>query len=90
MKEKISNQEALSRIGEKIKLILDHKDTSQEIYGIAWEANEIVLNQMSSNYDDECRKNNMPDPILDTIRNLPDDVCQTINPDDYPDGDFPF
>ena len=28
--------------------------------------------------------------VLDTIRNLSNDVCMTINPHNYPNGDFPF
>lgn len=28
--------------------------------------------------------------VLDTIRNLSDDICMSIDIDDYPDGDFPY
>ena len=61
MNERITEQELLSRIGEKLDKILDNAETTQVIYSIAWDIHETIIDRQKMNYADGVSENRKPE-----------------------------
>ena len=59
-RERITEQEFLSQLGEKLDKIISDSETTQAIYGIAWEIHKMIIDRMKMNYSDQVKANARP------------------------------